>query len=107
PGAPVLGAKNAPPGQVGVDTNSPGIEGSFELPEPQAGAFNRSAQKLDIAKDWSLAEMGLEPGDVVEYWAEAYDWCPTPRKVTDIQIFRLRVLSAEEMKRKLDVERLR
>ncbi len=107
-GAPVLGAKNAAPaGQAAVDTNSPGIEGGFELPEPQPGAFNRSAQKLEIAKDWSLAEMGLEPGDVVEYWAEAYDYCPTLRKGTEPQIYRLRVLSAEEIRRKLDVERLR
>jgi len=101
----VVGARNAAP-QVATAA-SPSAEGGFDLPEPIPGAFNKSAQKLDISKDWSLAEMGLEPGDVVEYWAEAYDWCPTPRKGGEAQVYRLRILSAEEIRRKLDIERLR
>lgn len=101
----VVGARNAAP-QVATAA-SPSAEGGFDLPEPTPGAFNKSAQKLDIQKDWSLAEMGLEPGDVVEYWAEAYDWCPTPRKGNEAQVYRLRILSAEEIRRKLDIERLR
>ncbi|HYG74543.1 MAG TPA: hypothetical protein VEK08_06020 [Planctomycetota bacterium] len=101
----VAGARNAAPATV--DTTSPGVEGGFELPEPQPGAYNRSAQKLDLTKDWSLADMGLEPGDVVEYWAEAYDYCPAARKPAEPQIFRLRILSPEEIRRKLDIDRLR
>ncbi|MCY3024538.1 MAG: hypothetical protein NTW87_36650, partial [Planctomycetota bacterium] len=77
------------------------------LPEPQPGAFNRSAQRLDLTKDWALAELGLEPGDLVEYWAEAYDWCATPRKALEPQIYKLRIFSPEEIRRKLDIERLR
>ncbi|MGD0094034.1 MAG: hypothetical protein ABSE73_29340, partial [Planctomycetota bacterium] len=105
PAETVPGARNAAP--IVVDTASPAVEGNFELPEPQPGAFNRSAQRLDLAKDWALSELGVEPGDLVEYWAEAYDWCPTPRKASDPQIYRLRVFSPEEIRRRLDVERLR
>jgi len=109
--APAAGAADkaadAPPAAPAVALNSPAIEGGFDLPEPTPGAFNRSALKVDINKDWALAEMGLEPGDLVEYWAEAYDWCPTIRKGGEPQIFRLRVLSLEEMRKRLDIERLR
>ncbi|HEY3319361.1 MAG TPA: hypothetical protein VGP72_02655 [Planctomycetota bacterium] len=101
----VAGARNQAP--VAIDPSSPVVTGSFDLPEPQPGAFNKSAQKLDITKDWSLAELGLESGDVVEYWAEAYDWCPTARKGTEPQVYHFRVLSSEEIRRKLDIERLR
>ena len=101
----VVGARNVAP-QVAT-AESPSAEGSFELPEPTPGAFHKNAQRLDISKDWSLAEMGLEPGDVIEYWAEAYDWCPTTRKGIEPQIYRLRILSAEEIRRRLDIERLR
>ena len=101
----VPGARNAAP--TVVDTSSPSVEGGFDLPEPQPGAFNRGAQRLDLAKDWTLSELGLEPGDLVEYWAEAQDWCPTARKGGEPQIYRLRVFSPEEIRRRLDVERLR
>jgi hypothetical protein len=98
--------QNAPPPQI--DPNSPAVEGSFELNELENGAaFGRNVQHLEIGKDWSLGEMGLEPGDVVEYWAEAYDWCPTVRKASETNLFHLRVLSPDEIKRRLDIERLR
>ena len=105
PANQVPGARNVAP--AAVDTNSPAIEGGFDLPEPQPGAFNHSAQRLDLGKDWVLSELGVEPGDLVEYWAEAYDWCPAPRKGVEPQIYRLRVFSPEEIRRRLDVERLR
>ena len=104
-GNQVVGAQNQPPPQL--DANSQPVAGGFDLPEPQPDAFNRSAQKLDITKDWALGDMGLEAGDVVEYWAEAYDWCPTPRKGPEAQIYHLRILSPEDLKHRLDMERLR
>ena len=98
--------QNAPPPQI--DPNSPAVEGSFELTDVESGAaFGRSVQHLDMNKDWSLGELGLEAGDVVEYWAEAYDWCPTVRKPSETNLFHLRVLSPDEIKRRLDIERLR
>ena len=97
--------QNAPPPVI--DRNSPAIEGNFDFTEENGGKFGRNVQRLDISKDWALTEVGLEAGDLVEYWAEAYDWCPTVRKPHDTQIFRLRVLSPDEIKRRLDVERLK
>jgi len=105
PADAVPGARNTAPAVV--DISGPSIAGDFELPEPQPGAFNRGAQRLDLAKDWTLSELGLEPGDLVEYWAEANDWCPAARKANEPQLYRLRVYSAEEIRRRLDVERLR
>ncbi|MFH0939295.1 MAG: hypothetical protein V1899_08440 [Planctomycetota bacterium] len=89
-----------------IEMNSSYAEGSFDL-DPKVGAFGPAARKLDIEKDWRLAELGLQSGDIVEYWAEACDWCPDSRKGSDPQLYRLRVLSIEEMKRRLDIERLR
>ena len=51
--------------------------------------------------------MKLQPGEVVEYWAEAYDYCPTRRKQLEPQVFKLKILSVEELLRRLYVERLR
>jgi hypothetical protein len=106
PATPVQapGARNVAP--AGVDTTSPAVEGGFDLP-PVEGAFDRATQRLDLTKDWTIGEMGVEPGDLIEYWAEAYDYCPTARKAMEPQLYRLRVYSVEEIRRKLDIERLR
>jgi hypothetical protein len=96
------GGQNVPPPVMDV---SPPLEGSFELPSE---AFSRSAKSIDLAKTWNLAELALLPGDVIDYWADPFDWCPTPRKPSgNPQVYHIRILSKDDIKRNLDIERLR
>ncbi len=100
PPAPA-GGQNAP--QPVVDASTPAIEGTFDL----AGEFAHNAQKLDFSHEWALSDLALQPTDMIEYWAEAYDWCPTKRKQAEPQIFRLKVLSINAIHQLLDIQRMR
>ncbi len=81
----------------------PAVEGTFDL----TGEYAKNAQKLEFNQDWALSELNLQPNDMIEYWAEAYDWCPTPRKMPEPQIFRLKVLSVNAIMQLLDIQRQR
>ena len=81
----------------------PTLDGSIEL-TPKAGAFAKDARQLEFEKDWALADMGIQAGELIEYWAEANDHKPQTAKSPD---FQLRVVSPEELRRQLDTERLK
>ena len=100
PPAPA-GGQNAP--QPVIDASAPVVEGTFDL----AGNFGHAVQKLDFNQEWALSELNLQPGEMIEYWAEAYDWCPTKRKNAELQIFRLKVLSINAIHQLLDIQRMR
>ena len=87
---PAGGAELSPPPMV--DPNAPKLEGQIDL----QGTFARNAQKLEFDTEWALADFGLQPGDVVEYWAEAFDYCPTDRKRDEPPDFSATGLSPEE-----------
>lgn len=89
-----------------IDQSTPAVEGSFDL-TPAEGEYGRRAQKLEFKHEWALHEMALQPGDLIEYWAEAYDWCPTLRKGEPPQVYKLKILSIEELLHILDVQRMR
>src|SRR5579862_462237 len=94
------GGQNAP--HPVIDTSTPAQEGTFDF----VANYGRDVKVLELTNEWTLSTMNLQASDLIEYWAEAYDWCPTKRKQPEPEIHRLKILSQEDILRKLDILRM-